>query len=169
MSMLKIAKYPEQILRKTAKTIAISDFNDDLKTLAKEMAEVMYADDGIGLAGPQVSRSIRIIVIGLGRSKYKTYINPEISYTSKDKISIEEGCLSLPKIFGYVNRAKKIHVKYQDLDGQVIKEKLKGMDSIVLQHEIDHLNGILFIDRAHIISQGQEILDDLKKKLDGKK
>ncbi len=144
--MLKIAKYPEQILRQTAKPI--SDFNNDLKLLADSMAKVMYKDDGIGLAAPQVSKSVRLIVVGTARGKYRVYVNPEITFFSKDKGRSEEGCLSLPQIFGWVTRAKKIHVKYQDLDGNVYKEKLKGLESIVLQHELDHLNGILFIDRA---------------------
>lgn len=75
----------------------------------------------------------------------------------------EEGCLSLPKIFGLVRRAKKIHVKYQDADGLSHKEKLSGLEAIVLQHELDHLDGILFIDRAENITKGQDILDSLKK------
>lgn len=165
--MLKIAKYPEQILRQSAKPI--SDFNDDLKLLAQEMAKVMYQDDGVGLAAPQVSKSLRILVIGNSDGKsYKAYVNPEITFASKDRATNEEGCLSLPKIFGWVNRSKKIHVKYQDLDGNVQKEKLKGFSAVVLQHEIDHLNGILFIDRAEKITQGQDILDSLKAKLDEK-
>ena len=164
LDMLNIAKYPDSILRKRAKEI--SEFNDDLKKLAEQMSEAMYQDDGIGLAGPQVSKSLRIIVLGLGQGKYKSYINPEITYRSRDKASSEEGCLSLPQIFGFVSRPKKIHVKYQDLDGNVVKEKVKGMDAVVIQHEVDHLDGILFIDRASKITKGQEILDDLKKKID---
>ena len=167
--MLKIVKYPDSILRKTAKKIDGRDFDNQLQELAEQMAKAMYEDDGVGLAGPQVGLSKRIIVVGLGRGKFKTYINPEISFSSKDKISLEEGCLSLPKIFGYVERPKKIHVKFQDLTGEVIKEKLKGLDAVVLQHEIDHLNGILFIDRAKKITQGQDILDKIKEKIDGKK
>lgn len=165
--MLKIAKYPEQILRQTAKPI--SDFNDTLKKLADDMAKVMYQDDGIGLAAPQISKSIRLIVVGDSSGKdYKVYVNPEITFFSKDKGINEEGCLSLPKIFGWVKRSKKIHVKYQDLAGNIKKEKLKGMPAIVLQHEVDHLNGILFIDRAEKISAGQDILDSLKAKLNEK-
>lgn len=164
--MLNIAKYPDPILRQTAKPVA--DFNDELKQLADDMAKVMYEDDGIGLAGPQVSKSMRILVVGLGHGKYKTYVNPEITFLSKDKHSNEEGCLSLPRIFGKVTRPKKIHIKYQDLDGKVVKEKVKGMDAIVLQHEVDHLDGILFIDRVEEITQGQEILDELKEQLNVK-
>ncbi len=166
--MLKIVKYPEAILRKTAKTVA--DFDDDLKKLAENMAKVMYDDDGIGLAAPQVNVSQRLIVIGSEKGRdYKVYINPEITFSSKDKATNEEGCLSLPKIFGLVSRPKKIHVKYQDLEGNVQKEKKSGLEAIVIQHEIDHLNGILFIDRATKIVKGQDILDDLKSKLNGSK
>lgn len=162
--MFKIAKYPDPILRKVAKTISV--FDDALKNMADEMAKAMYADDGIGLAAPQVSQSIRLLVIGLGDGKYKAYINPEITLYSKEKTTTDEGCLSLPKIFGDVIRPKKIHLKYQDLNGQLHKDKVKGMAAVVLQHEIDHLNGILFIDRAKKINQGQEILAALKKQLD---
>jgi peptide deformylase len=161
--MLNIVKYPNKILRQIAKPIAV--FDDDLAKLAANMAEVMYADDGIGLAGPQIDLSKRILVIGHSDGKsYKVYINPEITFSSKDFISTEEGCLSLPKIFGLVSRAKKIRLKYQDLTGKVHKEKAKGFPAVVLQHEIDHLNGVLFIDRASEITQGQDILDQLKAK-----
>mgnify|MGYP003966881539 CR=1 FL=1 len=84
--MFKIAKYPDPILRKTAKPI--SDFNDELKKMASDMAEVMYEDDGIGLAAPQVSKSLRLIVIGLGHGDFKTYVNPEITFFSKEKTPI---------------------------------------------------------------------------------
>ena len=160
--MLKIAKYPEPILRKTAK--AVAEFNDDLKKIADDMAKIMYQDDGIGLAGPQVSQSKRIIVVGdKDGQSYKAYINPVITFCSKDKITTDEGCLSLPQIFGSVTRPKKIRLKYQDLDGKICKEKTKGLDAVVIQHEVDHLNGILFIDRAEEITKGQDILDSLKK------
>ncbi len=162
LNMLKIAKYPDPILRKTAKPIR--DFNAALEKLAENMARVMFADDGIGLAGPQVSQSQRIIVVGDGRGDhYEVYVNPEVTFFSKDKTSTEEGCLSLPKIFGNVTRPKKIHLKYQDLEGNVIKEKIKGLKSVVIQHEVDHLDGILFIDRVEKITKGQDILDSLKK------
>ncbi len=161
--MFKIIKYPDPFLRRTAKTV--TDFNDDLKKAVLEMAEVMYQDDGIGLAAPQVGISQRFLLVGKAGSNqdYEVYINPEITFFSKNKELGEEGCLSLPQIFGLVRRAKKIHVKYQDLNGQVHKVKLSGLDAIVLQHELDHLDGILFIDRAEQITKGQDILDSLKQ------
>ncbi len=166
--MLKIVKYPETILRKSSKPIR--DFDVALKKLAEDMAKIMYEDDGIGLAAPQVNLSQRLIVIGSAKGKdCNAYVNPEITFFSKDKATNEEGCLSLPNIFGLVSRPKKIHIKYQDLDGKVYKEKKSGLEAIVIQHEIDHLDGILFIDRATKIVKGQDILDDLKAKLNGKK
>jgi peptide deformylase len=162
--MLNIIKYPHKTLRQSAKPIA--DFDDKLVKLAADMAKIMFADDGVGLAGPQVDLQQKIIVVGNGNyGEYKAYINPEITFSSKDRETSEEGCLSLPKIFGLVTRPRKIRVKYQDLAGKVFKEKFKGFTAIVLQHEIDHLNGILFIDRASEITQGQDILDQLKAKI----
>ncbi|MDQ5938819.1 MAG: peptide deformylase [Patescibacteria group bacterium] len=159
--MLKIVKYPDPFLRRTAKKV--TDFNDDLKKVVLEMVEAMYQDDGIGLAAPQVGISQRFLVIGKGDNKsHEVYINPEITFFSKNKELGEEGCLSLPQIFGLVRRAKKIHVKYQDINGLTQKVKLSGLDAIVLQHELDHLDGILFIDRAEEITKGQDILDSLK-------
>ena len=159
--MLKIAKYPAEILRKN--TNLISNFDSDLEKLAKDMAQIMYQDDGIGLAGPQVSLSQKIMVVGDTDGKsWQAYINPSITYFSKNTTSTEEGCLSLPGIFGEVTRPKKIRFKYHDLDGKTHKAKAKGLDAVVLQHEIDHLNGVLFIDRADKITKGQEILDSLE-------
>lgn len=159
--MLVIAKYPQKILRQKAKSI--SQFNDDLKKLAEDMAEIMYNDNGIGLAAPQVSQSIRMVVVGQSnRRSYQVYINPQITFKSDDSSISEEGCLSLPGIFGLVKRSKKIHIKYYDLEGKKYSVKIKGVTAIVLQHELDHLDGILFIDRAEKITKGQDILDKLK-------
>ncbi len=165
--MLKITKYPAEILRQNAKPI--SEFDDALKKLAEDMAKIMYEDDGIGLAGPQVSLSKNIIIIGDQDGKsWQAYINPVITYISKNTTTTEEGCLSLPDIFGNVTRPKKIRFKYQDLDGKTHKAKAKGLDAIIVQHEIDHLNGVLFIDRADKITKGQEILDSLKNNANNK-
>ena len=165
MVMLKIIKYPNIILRKTAQTI--TSFDTKLKKISEEMYDIMLSDDGIGLAGPQVNINQRIIIIGkLDHQAYSVYLNPEITYFSKDKEIGEEGCLSLPHIFGLVKRSKKIHLKYYDLDGQKVKEKIKGLKATVIQHEIDHLNGILFIDKAEEIIKGQDLLNKLKSQLE---
>jgi len=158
--MLKIVKYPNKVLHKKAKKV--SDFNAELKEIAENMYKSMQNDKGIGLAGPQVGVDKQILVVE-SNGEYTTYINPEITYFSKSTLSTEEGCLSLPGIFGYVTRAKKIHIKYKDVEGKTNKEKLKGLYSVILQHEVDHLNGILFIDRAEEITQGKDILDKLNE------
>jgi len=163
--MFKIIKYPEIILRKTAKIV--TSFDRELKETSKEMHNIMQKLGGIGLAGPQINFNKRIVIIGdLNNKDYSVYINPEITYFSNNKEISEEGCLSLPNIFGLVKRSKKIHLKYRDLGGNKIKEKLKGLKSVVIQHEIDHLNGILFIDRVEEITKGKEKLKELKYKLE---
>jgi peptide deformylase len=160
--MLKILKYPDQFLRKTAKEVSV--FDAELEKLAQDMAQIMYQEDGVGLAGPQVKAGQRLIVVGQDNHRdYKVYVNPEITLTSKDKTTNEEGCLSLPEIFGLVERPKKIHLKYQDLKGKIHKEKFKGLPAVIIQHEVDHLNGILFIDRAKKIVRGQHLLEALTK------
>jgi peptide deformylase len=162
--MLKIAIYPQPILRQTAKEITA--FNQELKDLAVEMAKIMYEDNGIGLAAPQVSISQKLVVLGDKDNKsFTAYVNPEITFFSRDKVVNEEGCLSFPKIFGLVKRSKKIHLKYQDLDGKLHKVKIKDFTAVVLQHEIDHLNGVLFIDRVEKITEGQDLLEALKAKI----
>lgn len=163
--MFKIIKYPEIILRKTAKIV--TSFDIELKETSIEMYNIMQKLGGIGLAGPQINFNKRIVIIGdLNNKDYSVYVNPEITYFSNDKEISEEGCLSLPNIFGLVKRSKKIHLKYRDLEGNKIKEKLKGLKSVVIQHEIDHLNGILFIDRVEEITKGKEKLKELKYKLE---
>ena len=163
--MYKIIKYPNIILRKAAKTV--SSFDSKLKKISEDMYNIMIKDNGIGLAGPQVNINQKIIIVGnMDNKEYKAYINPEITYFSKDKDIEEEGCLSLPNIFGLVKRSKKIHLKYYDLEGQKVKEKIKGLKATVIQHEIDHLNGILFIDKAFQITKRQDLLDKLKNKLE---
>ena len=160
--MLRVIKYPNKILRQKAKPVV--DFDDDLKNLAEQIAELMHEDDGIGLAALQVDKNKRLFVVGNKTgSGYQAYVNPEISFFSKAKQVEEEGCLSLPLIFGLVSRAKKIHLKYQDLQGKVHKEKIKGFPAVVIQHELDHLDGVLFIDRAEKITQGEHLLENLKK------
>lgn len=164
--MYKIIKYPNSILRKTAEKVV--SFDNKIKEISEEMYRIMKKSEGIGLAGPQVNINKRIIIVGnLSNEEYNVYINPEITSFSDGKEISEEGCLSLPNIFGLVKRSKKIYLKYNDLEGNKIKEKIKGLKAIVIQHEIDHLNGILFIDRAETITKGNEMLKELKNKLNG--
>ncbi|PIE63814.1 MAG: peptide deformylase [Desulfobacterales bacterium] len=162
MSIRKIYHYPAPVLRE--ETARITEFDDSLKTLVEDMAETMYDAPGIGLAAPQIGESLKLVVVDLSRSKnqeeqdYMVLVNPEIVEHEGKQID-EEGCLSVPELTSKVNRFRKITVDYQDLEGQ--KQSLTAEDrfAVVLQHEIDHLNGILFLDH----------LSSLKKNLYKKK
>jgi len=147
---LKILKYPHPQLR--AENDNISDFDDTLKQTAAEMLLVMYAADGIGLAAPQVGINKRLMVFNeKGDAKETDHemvlVNPEIVETSNSKSLGEEGCLSFPQIYGEVQRHDWISVKYQNLEGEHVDIKFEGKPSIIFQHEYDHLDQVLFIDR----------------------
>lgn len=144
--MLKIITHPNPILRQKAKPI--KDIADsELQNLIPEMVELMLKADGLGLAAPQIAKSIRLIII-----RYKddnlAMINPKITAKSILKEVDEEGCLSVPNIYGQVKRCKKITVKFQDPSGKLKKMTGEGLFARVIQHEIDHLDGVLFIDKA---------------------
>jgi peptide deformylase len=147
MSIRRIYQYPDPVLRIKAKKI--EDFNTELKELIADMAETMYDAPGIGLAAPQIGESIQLLVADIGiereERQYKAFINPEIILTEGTQID-EEGCLSLPDLTANVQRHKKITLTYQDEEGNEHELTTEDRFAVVLQHEIDHLNGILFID-----------------------
>jgi peptide deformylase len=147
MSIRRIYQYPDPVLRIKAKKI--EDFNTELKELIVDMAETMYDAPGIGLAAPQIGESIQLLVADIGiereQRQYKAFINPEIILTEGTQID-EEGCLSLPDLTANVQRHKKITLTYQDEEGNEHELTTEDRFAVVLQHEIDHLNGILFID-----------------------
>jgi len=138
------------ILRK--KSVQISKFDKKLKKLAKDMIETMLKKDGIGLAAPQIGVSERLVIINfqLDRKNYKpvVLVNPEIIDASVEIVEAEEGCLSLPGIFGNVKRWNTVTVRFQDEGGNKRVLELDGMNSRAAQHEIDHLDGILFVDKS---------------------
>ncbi len=146
MSIRNIHQYPDPVLRR--KAAKIEEFGDELKALIADMAETMYEAPGIGLAAPQVGESVQVIVVnvgGQGERSHKAFINPEITASEGSQID-EEGCLSVPELTSNVQRFKRIELSYQDEEG--CRQELSAEDrfAVVLQHEIDHLNGILFID-----------------------
>ncbi|MFW6263583.1 MAG: peptide deformylase [Thermotogota bacterium] len=152
--------YGDPILRE--KSERITEFNDELHKTIEDMATIMYKEDGAGLAGPQVGLKKQIFIEDDGSgSGWRAYINPEISFFSDEKEIAEEGCLSIPEIFENVERSKLIKVTYQTADGTVHEEEISGYLARIIQHETDHLNGILFID--HISKIKRRLL---KKKLD---
>ena len=146
MSILEIVKYGDPVLRK--KTEPITEITDDIVQLAQDMLETMYAAPGVGLAGPQVGKSLQICVIDVvpdGKRNPIVLINPKV-VSGENKIEQEEGCLSFPKIYEKIKRWNKIQVEYVDLKGNLNKVEVEGFLAKAFQHEIDHLNGKVFID-----------------------
>ena len=157
MAILKIYTFPEPILRR--KTSAVTVFDPELAVTAESMLETMYVSSGIGLAAIQTGILKRIIVIDLKSGEEDVslrephvFINPEIVKQYGTTVS-EEGCLSVIEFRGEIQRAEKIIVEYQDVTGKIQEMAAKDMMSICLQHEIDHLNGVLFIDHLPLLKQ----------------
>ena len=148
MSKRKIVIEPDPILRKKSKTLEKVD--DELRKLLDDMLETMYSAPGIGLAAVQVGILKRLIVIDISKEKDKKsplfLINPEIVTKSKTTSIYEEGCLSLPGHFAEIERPAECNVKYIDYNGKKKEIKASGLLSTCIQHEVDHLNGVLFID-----------------------
>jgi peptide deformylase len=146
---MKVVKYGPKadVLRQIAEPV--TEFDEELKALVEEMFVVMRSEKGIGLAAPQVGVSKRVIVVDVSkhyRLKPFAMINPEIVERSEDIVSVSEGCLSIPGVNYKVTRASTIRVAAIGIDGIPTKTIATGILSIVLQHEIDHLNGVLFVD-----------------------
>jgi peptide deformylase len=146
--ILKVVKYPEPVLSQPGEPVA--KFNDELKKLAEDMFETMYASQGIGLAAPQVAVSKRVTVIDLSQGKDPeqklVLVNPEVIFREGKQYE-EEGCLSFPEIREKVQRASKVKVRAQDLSGKWFEMDGEELLSRAFQHEIDHLDGMLFIFR----------------------
>jgi len=147
--LLDIITYPNQNLRKKSVGLSSDEINNEkFQEFIDNLSETMLKKDGAGLAAPQVNILKRVVVVNLDPSgNAKEFINPKILKKSFRKTIIEEGCLSVPNKFCNVKRPKKIKVKYQDRYGDWHKDKCDDYLSRVLQHEIDHLDGILFIDK----------------------
>ncbi|MBI2041453.1 MAG: peptide deformylase [Candidatus Nealsonbacteria bacterium] len=145
----EIKKYPDPILRKRAKEV--KEITSEIKKLAEDMIETMLKNerDGVGLAGPQVGVSMRIFIAQTENGP-GVFINPKILKKSGKTEKMEEGCLSLPKIWLSVKRAKELEIEAIDINGKKIKTKAEGIFARILQHEIDHLNGILIIDKVNL-------------------
>jgi peptide deformylase len=146
-----IVIYPNEILRRQSAEAAVSDMRaGKYDGLVVDMIGLMNQKDGLGIAAPQVGESVRIIVINDEHGPLVLF-NPEIERLSWRKKGDEEGCLSLPGVFGLVKRSVKVTVRAQNRNGEEIKFKAMNLFARVIQHEVDHLNGILFIDKAQKI------------------
>ena len=148
MTIRKILIEPDPFLRQ--KSIKVEEVNDEIRTLMDDMLDTMYNAPGIGLAAIQVGVAKRIIVIDLSRDDEKKtplyFVNPEIITNSDNDSTYEEGCLSVPGQFAEINRPDKCKVKYLDYNGNEEILDAEGLLATCIQHEIDHLEGILFID-----------------------
>jgi len=171
MAILEILKYPHPILK--SKALPIQKIDSTIRQLAQDMAETMYSAPGVGLAAPQVGYPLRLVVLDVTPvnlpKNLLVLVNPEIVST-EGELSWEEGCLSLPEYSEEVKRKKRIFVRCQDLAGKNVE--ISGDDnllSIVLQHEIDHLDGILFLDRLSKLKRDLWKKKLLKEKKEGNK
>jgi len=144
MAVLKLEKYGSPVLRE--KAALVNKVDSDIRELVNNMVETMYAEGGVGLAAPQVGVSRRVIVIDIEEKGVIALINPVI-VKREGEIKEEEGCLSVPGVYSIVRRSSKVTVEALDLDEKKIRICQEGFLAIALQHEIDHLDGYLFIDR----------------------
>ena len=148
MALRQILTEPNKILRE--KSLSVETVDENLQKLMNDMLETMYAAPGIGLAAIQIGIPKRVIVLDIaskdGPKNPKFFINPEIIEKSDNNLTYEEGCLSVPGQFAEIDRPNKCHIKYLDYYGQPKDIKAEGMLATCIQHEIDHLEGILFID-----------------------
>ena len=170
MTKLKLYTYPEPILKKKAEKVMVVD--DSIRQLLNDMLETMYADAGVGLAAPQIGISKRIVVIDVEQQDIEQdelikgnplfLVNPEIIWHSDEIVCGEEGCLSVPGQRAEVERYAQVKVHYIDKEGKEQEILGDGLLSICLQHELDHLDGILYIDRISRLKR-QMIVKKLQK------
>ena len=143
MAILSVLTLPEPILRRKSKRVRTID--GSVRKLAEDMIETMHAASGVGLAAPQVGVSLRVIVIGLPEEEDFVLINPEVVRRNGERL-VTEGCLSVPGYYGEIKRAQRVTVKGKDLSGKEVRIKAEELLAQALEHEIDHINGVLYID-----------------------
>ena len=187
MAIREILEVPDPRLKTVSTPVEI--FDEDLKTLVADMFETMYAAHGIGLAAIQVGEPLRVLVIDLQepdedaepevchahggeehthqpvKNDPRVFVNPEILQPSDDFQTYQEGCLSVPEIYADVDRPARCRVRWQDLDGKVHEESMEGMMAVCIQHEMDHLEGVLFIDHLSRLKRTMALkkLEKLRK------
>ena len=164
MSDFKILIFPDPKLRKVAKKI--DKFDKSLEMLAQNMLMIMYEAEGIGLAATQIDVHIRLVVMDLSeeRNEPQVFVNPEYTVLDKSPFTYEEGCLSIPGFNEEISRPSKILLKWQDLQGNFHEDQPDGIFTVCAQHEIDHLDGKLFVDYLSPIKR-----DRIRKKLENRR
>ena len=159
MALREILIVPDPILKQVSKPVETVD--DDLRALMDDMLETMYAAPGIGLAAIQVGVAKRVIVMDLAREGEppapRHFVNPEIIWASEETAPYEEGCLSVPEIFDEVERPSQVKLRYLDYNGKTVEEDAEGLFAVCIQHEMDHLEGVLFIDYLSRLKREQAV------------
>lgn len=173
LQILSLAYYGEPVLQQEAAPVV--EIDASIKLLVEEMIETMKASSGIGIAAPQVHRSVRIFIAQppveygegkLGPGEIEVFINPKLSLPSDELCQVEEGCLSIPTIRAMVTRPKEVTIEYTTLEGSQNRKRVSGWEARVIQHEYDHIDGILFIDRLDSKERAalQQRLERLKER-----
>lgn len=164
MALLPILSYPDPRLRTIA--TPVKEVTAEIKTLIADMIETMYDAEGIGLAASQVDQHIQLIVMDLSENKDKpvVFINPKVTPLVEEKQPYEEGCLSVPDVYDKVERPNKIRIEALDADGNAIDQEAEGLLAVCIQHEMDHLNGVIFVDYLSRLKQTRA-RDKVKKVL----
>ena len=164
--ILPIKTYPDPVLGKPTEPVSFP-LSKEIKKLAEDMIDTVRKADGIGLAAPQVGKSVKVVIINLEKSGVPlvALYNPKVVTKSFAKTEIEEGCLSIPGVFGMVKRPKKVTIEAQTAEGKTVQFTDDGWIARVAQHEIDHINGRLIIDVIKKYTQGAEIVKEWKKKI----
>ena len=159
MAVREIIKLPDKRLRLVSESVKRIDAG--IRKLADDMFETMYEAPGIGLAAIQIGVAKRVITMDLSKKeedhKPQVFINPEVTWASEETSTYEEGCLSIPEYYEEVERPDHVRVKYLDLDGRTLEIEAKGLLATCLQHEIDHINGVLFIDHISKLKRDRVI------------
>lgn len=161
---LNLKYFPDPILRQKTGSTSVEQLNKqhNLSELLLDMEKTMDENNGIGIAAPQIGKSIRVAIVRV-QDGILPLINPKITWKSFKKEVMEEGCLSIPKVFGDVKRSLNIRLINYTPEGKKIRLRARGMLARVIQHEVDHLDGVLFIDRATEVTSGQSILKEMEK------
>ncbi|GJE76825.1 MULTISPECIES: peptide deformylase [Methylorubrum] len=148
MTVRPLVILPDAQLRLVSEPV--TEITNEIRTLAADMVETMYDAPGVGLAAVQIGVLKRVVTIDASKDETArnptVYLNPEIVWSSEEKRVYDEGCLSIPDYYGEVERPDRVRVRYMNLDGQIVEQEADGLLATCLQHEIDHLNGVLFID-----------------------
>lgn len=158
--VMEIVIYGDNVLRN--KSERVEDINDGIRELIDTMVETMHEAKGVGLAAPQIGKNLKIFVIEVEEGRVRKVINPEFLELSDEIEEKDEGCLSVPGIYQKVKRSKRVKVRYQDEKGKEVIEEAEGLLARAFQHEYDHLEGVLFVDKVSPIAK-RLIKSKLKK------